>query len=62
MTVKAKKYLGQHFLINKKISEKIVDSLDLNKNLHIIEIGPGQGALTKEILLNKPKKLILTSR
>tara|TARA_B100000579_G_scaffold289504_1_gene240280 strand:- start:11363 stop:12133 length:771 start_codon:yes stop_codon:yes gene_type:complete len=58
MTVKAKKYLGQHFLINKKISEKIVDSLDLNKNLHIIEIGPGQGALT-QFLIKKTNQIIL---
>ncbi len=58
MTVKAKKYLGQHFLINKKISEKIVDSLDLNKNLHIIEIGPGQGALT-QFLIKKTDQIIL---
>ena len=58
MTVKAKKHLGQHFLINKKISEKIVDSLDLNKNLHIIEIGPGQGALT-QFLIKKTNQIIL---
>ena len=58
MTVKAKKHLGQHFLINKKISEKIVDSLDLNKKLHIIEIGPGQGALT-QFLIKKTNQIIL---
>ncbi|MBL32013.1 MAG: 16S rRNA (adenine(1518)-N(6)/adenine(1519)-N(6))-dimethyltransferase [Flavobacteriales bacterium] len=58
MKVKAKKHLGQHFLINKKISEQIVESLDLNKNLHIIEIGPGQGALT-QFLIKKTNQIIL---
>jgi len=58
MAVKAKKHLGQHFLINKKISEKIVNSLDLKKNLHIIEIGPGQGALT-QFLIKKTDRIIL---
>ena len=58
MTVKAKKYLGQHFLINKKISEKIVDSIDVKKKLYILEIGPGQGALT-QFLIKKTNRIIL---
>ena len=41
-----KKYLGQHFLINKKISKKIANSLTPNSNQHILEVGPGHGALT----------------
>ncbi|MAZ55529.1 MAG: 16S rRNA (adenine(1518)-N(6)/adenine(1519)-N(6))-dimethyltransferase [Flavobacteriales bacterium] len=48
----AKKYLGQHFLIKKSISEKIVDSLDINQTQNIIEIGPGRGALT-DFLITK---------
>ena len=42
----SKKYLGQHFLINEKISKKIANSLTPNYNQHILEIGPGRGALT----------------
>ena len=56
-----KKSLGQHFLVNKSILKKIV-SLDEIKNKIIFEIGPGQGALTKEILQNNPKRLILIEK
>ena len=40
------RYLGQHFLINKSAIQKIVDALDLQKGETVIEIGPGEGALT----------------
>ncbi|MBI2453398.1 ribosomal RNA small subunit methyltransferase A [Candidatus Peregrinibacteria bacterium] len=43
---KAKKSLGQHFLINKNIIEKIVLEADIKSSDTIIEIGPGLGALT----------------
>ena len=56
-----KKSLGQHFLIKKSILKKIVCVKDV-KNKIIFEIGPGQGALTKEILQKKPKKLILIEK
>ena len=44
-----KKSLGQHFLINKSILKKIVSLEDI-KGKVVFEIGPGQGALTKEVL------------
>ncbi len=53
----AKKSLGQNFLIDKNILEKIVNLTNI-KDQSIIEIGPGTGNLTKFILINKPKKLI----
>ena len=56
-----KKSLGQHFLVNKSILKKIVSIKDIRDKI-IFEIGPGQGALTKEILQNKPKKLILIEK
>ena len=56
-----KKSLGQNFLIDKNIAKKIVNSLII-KDKVIIEIGPGTGFLTKEILLKKPKKLILIEK
>ena len=53
----AKKRFGQNFLIDKNISRKIVDLLSITNEDHIIEIGPGMGALTKLILEKKPKSL-----
>ena len=51
-----KKSLGQNFLIDKNIIKKII-SLTVVKNKNIIEIGPGTGTLTNEILKRKPKSL-----
>ncbi len=47
--MKAKKSLGQIFLINKDKIRKIVANLDLQKNDLVIEVGPGHGELTEEI-------------
>ena len=51
-----KKSLGQNFLIDKNIIKKILGLTEI-QNKHIIEIGPGRGALTDEILKFKPKFL-----
>ena len=51
-----KKSLGQNFLIDKNIIKKIVNLTDIN-NKDVIEIGPGKGELTDQILSNKPKSL-----
>ncbi len=57
----AKKSLGQNFLIDPNIVKKIINLTSIfNKN--ILEIGPGRGALTDEILKNKPKSLILIEK
>ncbi len=42
--------LGQHFLKNKKILEKIADSLNPKSGDIVVEIGPGHGELTEELL------------
>lgn len=55
--ISANKKLGQNFLINDEVIEKIVDSADISKNDLVIEIGPGLGTLT-ENLLNNAKKVI----
>ena len=52
----AKKSLGQNFLIDKNIIEKIINITEI-KDKHILEIGPGRGALTEEILKKKDLKL-----
>ena len=52
----AKKSLGQNFLIDKNIIIKILNLVNVHDR-NIIEIGPGQGALTEEILKRNPKYL-----
>ena len=56
-----KKSLGQNFLLDKNLCKKIINSLNI-KNKIIIEIGPGTGQLTDEIIKFKPKKLILIEK
>lgn len=51
--VKAKKHLGQHFLNDENIAQKIADALTLEGYGKVLEIGPGMGVLTK-YLLEKP--------
>ena len=53
----ANKKLGQNFLINQEIIEKIVSNADVNQTDLIIEIGPGLGSLTEE-LLKKAGKVV----
>ncbi|NNC48962.1 MAG: 16S rRNA (adenine(1518)-N(6)/adenine(1519)-N(6))-dimethyltransferase RsmA [Flaviramulus sp.] len=48
--VKAKKYLGQHFLKDESVAQKIADSLILKGYKNVLEIGPGMGVLTKYLL------------
>lgn len=49
--VRPKKFLGQHFLKDQNIAEKIVDALEIaNENEPVVEIGPGTGVLTKFLL------------
>tara|TARA_B100001113_G_scaffold212815_1_gene174554 strand:+ start:203 stop:982 length:780 start_codon:yes stop_codon:yes gene_type:complete len=50
--VKPKKSLGQHFLKDNNIANKIVDSLD-GKPKNVLEIGPGMGILTRFLLKKK---------
>lgn len=50
--VSAKKHLGQHFLNDQSIAEKIVNQLEF-KNKNILEIGPGMGVLTEFLLRKK---------
>ena len=56
-----KKYLGQHFLKDKEILNKIA-LLKKIKNETVVEIGPGKGALTEMIIDQNPKKLIIIEK
>ncbi len=51
--VRAKKFLGQHFLTDESIARRIVDSLAPEAH-HVLEIGPGMGVLTK-YLIDRPE-------
>jgi len=59
--IKAKKSLGQNFLIDREILEKIVSITDIT-NKDVLEIGPGSGNLTTYILKKKPKKLYVVEK
>jgi 16S rRNA (adenine1518-N6/adenine1519-N6)-dimethyltransferase len=50
LSYRPKKYLGQHFLNDEAIIERIVRSISPHKEQHLVEIGPGLGALTKKLL------------
>ncbi len=58
---KAKKSLGQNFLIDKNICNKIIKQTVI-KNKKIIEIGPGKGFLTDLILQHSPNKMYLIEK
>jgi len=59
--IKAKKSLGQNFLIDREVLEKIVSINDI-ANKEVLEIGPGSGNLTTYILKKKPKKLYVVEK
>ena len=59
--IKAKKSLGQNFLVDKNIITKIINVIDI-RNKNVLEIGPGTGNLTLEILQKSPKKVILIEK
>lgn len=50
--VKAKKYLGQHFLKDLEVARRIAESLELSEPASVLEIGPGTGVLTQFLLQN----------
>ncbi|NQV53326.1 MAG: 16S rRNA (adenine(1518)-N(6)/adenine(1519)-N(6))-dimethyltransferase RsmA [Flavobacteriales bacterium] len=53
--VRAKKHLGQHFLRDEEVAKAIVDALPPLKEEQLIEIGPGDGVLSKYLLERYPK-------
>jgi len=56
MKIRAKKSLGQNFLIDQNIIKKIVNTVKIKKNDSIFEIGPGTGNLSFHLLKKNPKK------
>ena len=62
MLTKPKKSLGQNFLIDKNILQKIVNSVSIYKNKEILEIGPGTGNLTHYLIKKNPKKIFVVEK
>jgi 16S rRNA (adenine1518-N6/adenine1519-N6)-dimethyltransferase len=59
--IRAKKSLGQNFLIDKNIIDQIINTVPITGN-EILEVGPGTGNLTKEILKKNPSKIYLVEK
>ena len=59
--IKAKKSLGQNFLTDRDILEKITQIVPV-KDKHILEVGPGTGNLTSFILKNNPKEMFVIEK
>tara|TARA_B100000795_G_scaffold187140_1_gene142290 strand:+ start:6939 stop:7727 length:789 start_codon:yes stop_codon:yes gene_type:complete len=59
--IRAKKSLGQNFLIDRFVLEQIVDVVEI-ANKEVLEIGPGSGNLTNYILKKKPKKVYVIEK
>ncbi len=55
-SVRPKKNLGQHFLIDLNIARRIADTVDACPDLPVLEIGPGMGVLT-QYLVQKPREV-----
>ena len=55
--IRAKKSLGQNFLIDKNVIDKIINTIPIIDN-EILEVGPGTGNLNKEIFFTHEKKLV----
>ena len=62
MKIIPKKSLGQNFLIDKNIIDKICNVGNLSENDNVLEIGPGSGNLTEFILQKKPKKFYVIEK
>ena len=57
MSIRPKKHLGQHFLEDETIAEKIANTLTFQGYKNVLEIGPGMGVLTK-YLIEKPIEVV----
>jgi len=62
MKISPKKSLGQNFLVDKNIIKQIADLGEIEKNDTIIEVGPGTGNLTEEILKKNPKNFTVIEK
>lgn len=54
--------LGQNFMVNEKVFEKMVESVEISKKDVVLEIGGGTGFLSEKILEKNPKKLVIVEK
>ena len=59
--IRAKKSLGQNFLVDQNIINKITNLIDI-KDKYILEVGPGTGNLTSSIIKKNPKKIYVVEK
>ena len=59
--IKAKKSLGQNFLIDRNIIEKITTVVDIKEKI-VLEVGPGTGNLTSSLITKNPKKIYVVEK
>ena len=62
MLVKPKKSLGQNFLHDENIINKIINASKISSNDQVLEIGPGTGNLTRFIISKRPKKIYVVEK
>ena len=62
MKIIPKKSLGQNFLTDINIINKIIDIGNINEKDDILEVGPGTGNLTRKIIKKKPNKIFLIEK
>ena len=62
MKIKAKKSLGQNFLVDRNVINKIVEAGNILPDSVILEVGAGTGNLTESILEKKPKKIFIIEK
>ncbi len=59
MSVRPKKSLGQHFLTDREVVHRIVEAVGAPQGARVVEIGPGEGALTGDLLARYPDLVAL---
>lgn len=57
--LKPKKHLGQHFLRDSRVAQRIVDTLQAEPDAQVVEIGPGEGVLTRSLASRYPNFLAI---
>ena len=62
MSIKPKKSLGQNFLNDRNIINKIIKASEIKPNDEVLEIGAGTGNLTKHIIAKKPKRIYVVEK
>lgn len=60
--VRARKQLSQNFLLYKHINERIVTAAGIKNGHHVLEVGPGPGNITRQILERGPQQLFVVEK